>query len=147
MHPPSGDNHVNQEKQRRKAVRGPKGSGKRKNNKERGNTQKNDNRQQRPRTVARLNIVAPVQWALVFMAQMMAFPALKKGAAMVASTVDDIISLMTTLPMHESDPNLAIDTFRELKEKNQTDAYGRGFTSRRIQVVSGASILPPNASD
>ena len=106
---------------------GRKGSGKRKNNKERGNTQKNDNRQQRPRTVARLNIVAPVQWALVFMAQMMAFP-LKKGAAMVASTVDDIISLMTTLPMHESDPNLAIDTFRELKEKNQTDAYGRGFT-------------------
>lgn len=108
---------------------GRKGQSKR-NQAERGNTRKTNDKKgkgnQGPLTVARLNIVASAQWALMFIQQMLNFPV--KGAKMLASTVDDIIWQMTTMPVFTADPNLAIDTFRELKEKGHTDAYGRGFT-------------------
>lgn len=116
---------------------GRKGSGQR-NQAERGNTRKTNEStgKEAPRSVARLNIVASAQWALMFIQQMLNFPV--KGARMLASTVDDIITQMTTMPVFAADPNLAIDTFRELKEKGHTDAYGRGFTFENFKEFISA---------
>ena len=61
----------------------------------------------------------------MFIQQMMTLPA--KAPRMSAFTVDDIIEQMCSLHVFKVDPDLAIDTFRELKEAKVTDAYGRRF--------------------
>ena len=92
------------------------------------NRNKNDNRP-KVSTVARNGIVSSAQWTLMFCQLLMNVP--RKGGQLAAHTVQDILDMMTSLAIFVVDPNLAIDTFRELKDlsdrKGLTDAYGRGF--------------------
>lgn len=92
------------------------------------NRNKNDNRP-KVSTVARNGIVSSAQWTLMLCQLLMNVP--RKGGQLAAHTVQDILDMMTSLAIFVVDPNLAIDTFRELKElsdkKGLTDAYGRGF--------------------
>ena len=92
------------------------------------NSNKNDNRP-KVTTVARNGIVSSAQWTLMFCQLLMNVP--RKGGQLAAHTVQDILDMMTSLAIFVVDPNLAIDTFRELKDlsdkKGLTDAYGRGF--------------------
>jgi len=105
---------------------GRKDSRMRNKNNKRGNTQ-NDKKKGGPLTIARPLIVAPVQWAGVFLLMMLKVPVKGARKALTFFTRDDVIEEMTTLPPFVADPNLAIDTFRELKEKNQEDAFGQRF--------------------
>lgn len=103
-----------------------KGGNNRKSKKNGGNNASKNDRGTRPLEQARFIIVSSLQYAAMFIQQMMTLPT-KVGQRMSAFTVDDIIEQMCTLHVFKVDPDLAIDTFRELKEAKVTDAYGRRF--------------------
>ena len=103
-----------------------KGGNNRKSKKNGGNNASKNDRGTRPMQQARFIIVSSLQYAAMFIQQMMTLPA-KVGQRMSAFTVDDIIEQMCSLHVFKVDPDLAIDTFRELKEAKVTDAYGRRF--------------------
>lgn len=109
------------------------------NNKQPAKAKKNNNKVQTSR-LARPNLIGSVQWALAFVMQMLSFPL--KGAANVALTVDDFITALTSQHNFVSDPNLAIDTFREVKEtmkkKGATDGHGRSLTFEKFKEFLSA---------
>ena len=128
MHPPSGDNHVNQEKQRRKAVlRGPKGL--RKAQEQQGAWQHAEERQQATappyRSTTQHRRTGPVGSGVHGPDDGLPTEEGRRYGGIHSGRHHQPHDHLANA---RGDPNLAIDTFGELKEKNQTDAYGRGFT-------------------
>ena len=80
----------------------------------------------------RFIIAAPMQWVTMLMQFLTLLPG-KPGGPVGAYTVDDVIRVLTTTHLFRCDVDLAIDVFRELKEKRAEDCYGQRFNFSKFK--------------